>query len=45
MFGDGSSGQRIADILATTPLQLEKSLSYLDMPEEWPSAKVKRVNL
>jgi UDP-hydrolysing UDP-N-acetyl-D-glucosamine 2-epimerase len=45
MFGDGSSGRRIADILATTPLQLEKSLSYLDMPEEWPSAKVKRVNL
>jgi UDP-hydrolysing UDP-N-acetyl-D-glucosamine 2-epimerase len=45
MFGDGSSGRRIADILATAPLQLEKSLSYLDMPEEWPSAKVKRVNL
>jgi UDP-hydrolysing UDP-N-acetyl-D-glucosamine 2-epimerase len=45
MFGDGSSGRRIADILAATPLQLEKSLSYLDMPEEWPSAKVKRANL
>ena len=45
MFGDGSSGKRIADILATAPLQLEKSLSYLDMPEEWPSARVKRVNL
>jgi UDP-hydrolysing UDP-N-acetyl-D-glucosamine 2-epimerase len=45
MFGDGSSGRRIADILATAPLQLEKSLSYLDMPEERPSARVKRVNL
>ena len=45
MFGDGSSGKRIADILATAPLQLEKSLSYLDMPEERPSARVKRVNL
>ena len=45
MFGDGSSGKRIADILATATLQLEKSLSYLDMPEERPSARVKRVNL
>ena len=45
MFGDGSSGKRIADILATASLQLEKSLSYLDMPEERPSARVKRVNL
>jgi GDP/UDP-N,N'-diacetylbacillosamine 2-epimerase (hydrolysing) len=45
MFGDGSSGRRIADILAAAPLQLEKSLSYLDMPEERPSARVKRVNL
>ena len=44
MFGDGSSGKRIADILATASLQLEKSLSYLDMPEERPSARVKRVN-
>jgi UDP-hydrolysing UDP-N-acetyl-D-glucosamine 2-epimerase len=45
MFGDGSSGKRIADILATTTLQLEKSLSYLDVPEERPLARVKRVNL
>jgi UDP-hydrolysing UDP-N-acetyl-D-glucosamine 2-epimerase len=45
MFGDGNSGKRIADILATATLQLEKSLSYLDMPEERPSARVKRVNL
>jgi UDP-hydrolysing UDP-N-acetyl-D-glucosamine 2-epimerase len=45
MFGDGSSGKRIADILATASLQLEKSLSYLDMPEERPSARVKRVSL
>ena len=30
MFGDGSSGKRIADILATAPLRLEKTLSYLD---------------
>jgi UDP-hydrolysing UDP-N-acetyl-D-glucosamine 2-epimerase len=45
MFGDGSSGKRIADVLATASLQLEKSLSYLDMPEERPSARVKRVNL
>ena len=44
MFGDGNSGKRIADILATASLQLEKCLSYLDMPEEWPSARVKRVN-
>ena len=45
MFGDGSSGKRIADILATATLRLEKSLSYLDMPEERPSVRVKRVNL
>ena len=46
MFGDGRSGKRIADVLATASLQLEKSLSYLDMPEEWrPSARVKRVYL
>src|SRR5262249_1476741 len=45
MFGDGSSGKRIADILAKAPLQLEKSLSYLDMPEEWTSARVERMNL
>ena len=42
MFGDGSSGKRIADILATATLRLEKSLSYLDMPEERPSARVKQ---
>ena len=41
MFGDGSSGQRIAEILATVPLRLEKSLSYLDAPEERPSPKLR----
>ena len=41
MFGDGSSGRRIAEILATTPLRLEKSLSYLDELEEWPSPKLR----
>jgi UDP-hydrolysing UDP-N-acetyl-D-glucosamine 2-epimerase len=41
MFGDGSSGRRIAEILATTPLRLEKSLSYLDELEERPSPKLR----
>lgn len=29
LFGDGCSGKRIADILATAPLRIEKTLSYL----------------
>jgi len=41
IFGDGSSGKRIADILATAALRLEKSLSYLDALEERPSAKLR----
>ena len=41
MFGDGSSGKRIADILATAPLRLEKTLSYLDAEDEWPSVKLR----
>ena len=44
MFGDGSSGKRIADILATAPLQLEKSLSYLDEEEGRPSAKLRSMH-
>jgi UDP-N-acetylglucosamine 2-epimerase len=43
MFGDGNSGKRIADILAATPLELEKTLSYLD-EDERPSAKVRRIS-
>jgi UDP-hydrolysing UDP-N-acetyl-D-glucosamine 2-epimerase len=43
LFGDGGSGKRIAEILATAPLRLEKSLSYLDAPEERPSAKLRSV--
>jgi UDP-hydrolysing UDP-N-acetyl-D-glucosamine 2-epimerase len=30
LFGDGRAGLRIADILADTPLKLDKSLNYLD---------------
>jgi UDP-N-acetylglucosamine 2-epimerase len=45
MFGDGSSGQRIAEILATTPLRLEKTLSYLDEEQEWPSPKFRRISV
>jgi UDP-hydrolysing UDP-N-acetyl-D-glucosamine 2-epimerase len=30
MFGDGSAGKRIADILAVAPFRLEKTLSYLN---------------
>jgi hypothetical protein len=41
MFGDGSSGRRIAEILATAPLRLEKSLSYLDALEERQPAKLR----
>ena len=44
MFGDGSSGKRIADILATAPLRLEKTLSYLDEEDGRPSAKVRRIS-
>ncbi len=29
VFGDGHAGKRIADILAVTPLKLEKTLNYL----------------
>jgi UDP-hydrolysing UDP-N-acetyl-D-glucosamine 2-epimerase len=29
MFGDGTAGKRIADILATAPIRLEKTLNYL----------------
>jgi UDP-hydrolysing UDP-N-acetyl-D-glucosamine 2-epimerase len=43
MFGDGSSGKRIADILATAPLRVEKSLSYLDEPGE--ATRFRTVNL
>jgi len=43
MFGDGSSGKRIADILATAPLRVEKSLSYLDAQEKRPSAKLRTI--
>jgi hypothetical protein len=43
MFGDGSSGKRIADILATTTLRLEKTLSYVDDEDEWPS-KFRRIS-
>ena len=44
MFGDGSSGGRIADILATAPLRLEKTLSYLDEEDGRQSAKVRRIS-
>jgi UDP-hydrolysing UDP-N-acetyl-D-glucosamine 2-epimerase len=44
MFGDGSSGKRIADILATAPLRLEKTLSYLDAEDERPSAKLRSMH-
>ena len=44
IFGDGSSGKRIADILATTPLRLEKTLSYLDAEDERPSARFRRIS-
>jgi UDP-hydrolysing UDP-N-acetyl-D-glucosamine 2-epimerase len=30
LFGDGQAGKRIADILATTPLRLEKTLNYVN---------------
>jgi UDP-hydrolysing UDP-N-acetyl-D-glucosamine 2-epimerase len=30
MFGDGSAGKRIADVLAVAPFRLEKTLSYLN---------------
>ena len=30
LFGDGQAGERIADILATTPLRLEKTLNYVN---------------
>ena len=30
LFGDGRAGERIADILATTPLRLDKTLNYLN---------------
>jgi len=29
LFGDGLAGKRIADVLASTPLKLEKTLNYL----------------
>jgi hypothetical protein len=29
MFGDGRAGGRIAEILATCPLKLDKTLNYL----------------
>ena len=44
MFGDGSSGKRIADILATAPLRLEKTLSYLDAEDERPSVKLRSMH-
>jgi UDP-N-acetylglucosamine 2-epimerase len=33
IFGDGQAGKRIADILATTPLRLEKTLSYIKLAD------------
>ena len=30
LFGDGGAGQRIAEILATAPLKLDKTLNYLN---------------
>ena len=30
LFGNGQAGQRMADILATTPLRLEKTLNYVN---------------
>jgi hypothetical protein len=30
MFGDGRAGPRIANILATAPLKLDKTLNYLN---------------
>jgi len=30
LFGDGQAGQRMADILASTPLRLEKTLNYVN---------------
>jgi UDP-hydrolysing UDP-N-acetyl-D-glucosamine 2-epimerase len=44
MFGDGSSGKRIADILAQASLRLEKTLSYLDAEDEMPSAKLRSMH-
>jgi UDP-hydrolysing UDP-N-acetyl-D-glucosamine 2-epimerase len=44
MFGDGSSGKRIADILATAPLRIEKTLSYLDAEDGRPSAKLRSIH-
>ena len=29
MFGDGNAGKKIADILATAPIRLEKTLNYV----------------
>jgi UDP-N-acetylglucosamine 2-epimerase len=29
IFGDGHAGKRIADVLATAPLRIEKTLSYI----------------
>ena len=38
LFGDGAAGRRIADILASVPLKLEKTLNYLT---ESPSVVVR----
>jgi UDP-hydrolysing UDP-N-acetyl-D-glucosamine 2-epimerase len=39
MFGDGEAGRRIAEILARVPLNVEKSLSYLQRSEPFTGVK------
>jgi UDP-hydrolysing UDP-N-acetyl-D-glucosamine 2-epimerase len=44
IFGDGRSGGRIADILATAPIRLEKSLNYLDETAVLSQAALRTIN-
>ena len=44
IYGDGKAGPRIADILATAPLRIEKTLSYLDAEDGRPSAKLRSIH-
>jgi UDP-hydrolysing UDP-N-acetyl-D-glucosamine 2-epimerase len=40
IFGDGHAGKRIADILATAPIRLEKTLNYLTPADSGCSPRV-----
>lgn len=40
IFGDGQAGKRIADILATAPILLEKTLNYLTPAKDGLSPRV-----